>query len=257
MEDKSIPAGTTGANFDIQTQLAEVRAQMKEVQDKYETQLVELVSTRALVKIKPDEELSFVALRDQVAGLLRYSEARSIISIEDVKLATEDLSLMSGVKKAIEEKRVEFTGPLNGYLKEINATFKQLSDPLAQADRITRDKVLAYRAEQERKRFEVEEINRQKIELARREAALNQGEITVDLTPVTVPDAVPAHIFTSTGSMGTSKMWKFEVVDFVLLPAEYKLPDLIKIGKVIKAGVSIPGVKAWQEEGLRITPARG
>jgi hypothetical protein len=55
------------------------------------------------------------------------------------------------------------------------------------------------------------------------------------------------------GTMGTAKVWKFEIADFTLLPDEYKVPDLIKISKVVRAGVNIPGVKSWQEESLRIT----
>ncbi len=208
------------------------------------------------VKIKPDEEQAFLALRSQAIEMLRFAEFRVIASTEDVKLATEDLALIAGVKKAVEDKRMEFTTPLNGYLKEINATFKQVSEPLDQANKITRDKVLAYRAEQERKRQEAEAINTEKMELARREAALNEGEITVDLTTVIVPDAQPAHVFTGTGSMGTAKVWKFEVVDFGLLPNEYKLADLIKIGKVVRAGVAVPGVRSWQEESLRITTVK-
>lgn len=212
------------------------------------------IPSHALVRIHPDEEQAFIALRGQVTGFLVYSENRIITNAEDVKLATEDLALMSGVKKAIEEKRVEFTGPLNDYVKGINATFKQLSDPLAQADKITRDKVLAYRAEQERKRIEAEAINRQKIDLARREAALNEGEITVDLTPVIVPTAEPSHIFTDTGSLGTSKIRKWEVEDLSKVPLDYLMIDAAKVGKVVRAGIpSIPGIRIWLEDSLRIT----
>ena len=34
----------------------------------------------------------------------------------------------------------------------------------------------------------------------------------------------------------------FEITDEADLPREYLTPDLVKIGKVVKAGVEIPGV---------------
>ena len=80
-----------------------------------------------------------------------------------------------------------------------------------------------------------------------------QGEITeaLDLTPVQRES--PGRYRSDAGLLGTSKKWQFEVEDFALLPDEYKLPDATKIRKVVQAGVSIPGIKAWQEEGLRVT----
>jgi len=207
----------------------------------------------ALVKIKPDEERAFIAIQSQAVEMLRFAELRVVANNEDIKLATEDLALIADARKAVEDLRKEYTIPLNDYLKAVNNTFKLLSDPLTQADKITRNKVLAYRNEQERKRQEAEAINREKMELARREAALHEGQITIDLSPVPVPEATPSNVRTETGDMGTAKVWRFEIIDFTLLPAEYKLPDLVKIGKVIRAGVAIPGVNSWQENTLRIT----
>lgn len=210
----------------------------------------------ALVKVNPSSEEAYLKLRDQSLGLLQYAEARTIASTDDIKPATDDLSLISKVKKAVDDKRKEYVNPLNDHIKAINVAFKTITEPLDQADKLTRDKILMFRNEQERLRREAEEINRQKEELARREAALNHGEITIDTKPVAVPEAQPAHVRTDMGNLGTQKVWKFEVADFALLPDDYKVADLVKIGKVIRAGVSVPGVKAWQEETLRITPTR-
>lgn len=209
----------------------------------------------ALVRI-PTTDRAYCALREQAHGLLAFAEARTVTTDLDVKPATEDLSIISKLKKAIEDKRKEYLTPLNDHVKTVNAAFKVLTEPLEKADKITRDKILGYRAEVERKRREAEDINRAKDELARREAALNQGVITVDTTPVIVPTAPPEHVRTDMGSLGTAKVWRFEVMDFTALPEEYKLPDLVKIGKVIRAGVAIAGVRAWQEESLRVTPTR-
>jgi hypothetical protein len=213
--------------------------------------------TTAILNVAPAHDERVVALQNEVKGLLDYAKIRTIVTDKDVSDATNDLSLMSSLKKAIEEKRREYVDPLNTHLKTINDLFKTLSEPLSQADRTTREKVLAYRAEIERKRKEAEEINRQKEELARREAALNHGEVTIDTTPIVVPTSAPETVRTDAGTLGTQDHWIFEVTDFGLLPNEYKIVDSAKLGKVVRAGLhNIPGVRIWNEPVLKITTAK-
>ena len=207
----------------------------------------------ALIKVSPQTDLQFIEYQKQAQEILAHAKADVVSTPAEEKAATNDLSIISMLKKGIEEKRQEYVRPINEHVKAVNTAFKLLTDPIEQADKLLRDTIGKYRAEQERRRREAEEINRQKEELARREAALNQGEITVDLTPVPVPEAPVAHVRAEAGTLGTAKVWKFEVADFVQLPDEYKVPDLIKIGKVVRAGVNIPGVKAWQEDSIRIS----
>mgnify|MGYP001194388877 CR=1 FL=1 len=211
-------------------------------------------SSTAIINVAPGRDLSVVALQDEVLRLLGYAQIRFILSDEDVKLATDDLSLMSGLKKAIEAKHKAYVDPINAHLKEINEKFRLLTDPQAQADTTTRTKVLSYRAEVERRRKEIEEVNRQAEEVARKQAALNNGEFTVETTPLVVPTAPPARVRTDTGTLGTSTIWRFEVTDFALLPPDYKMVDASKLGKVVRAGLhTIAGVRIWEEETLRVT----
>ena len=57
---------------------------------------------------------------------------------------------------------------------------------------------------------------------------------------------LPKHIRTEVGTSSIVKRWEFEVVDFSILPDQYKLPDMVKIRKVITAGATIPGIKSWK-----------
>jgi len=212
--------------------------------------------TTAVINISPQTDPAIISLQAEAAKLLQYAEVRTITGDADVKLATEDLSLLAKIKKAIADKRKDWLTPIKEKLDAIDSVFKSLSSPLEQADKVTRAKILAYRQEQERKAREAEEINRQKEELARREAAFNgTGEVTIDTTPVTVPPPPPAHVRTEVGDLGTAQIWKFEVTNAALLPLEYTMPDLVKIGKVVRATkgtLAIPGVKVWSEDSLRI-----
>lgn len=213
--------------------------------------MAELQET-AIIHVRPDADPRVTALYQEGVRLQQYAEARIIESDQDIKDATDDLSIIAKLKKAIEEKRKEYVVPIGDYLKAVNETFKQFTEPLNQADAITRRKVLDYRAEQERIRLEQEKINRLREEAARAEMQL-KGELTEPVGLLKVQDEAPARYRTDSGTLGTGKVWKFEVVDFSLLPNDYKVADIVKIRKVVIAGATIPGVRAWQEESLRVT----
>lgn len=212
-------------------------------------------SDTALLRVRPDVDPAVVSLQGEITGLAKYAESRAITCDADVKSATEDLSLMAKLKKALTDKRKEWLTPIKEKLDAVDAVFRSLSTPLDLADRTTRTKILGYRAEQERIRLAAEAIEREKNELAKREAALNGGAITIDLTPIEKPAEQPKHIRTEVGTATGAQIWKFEVVDFKALPDEYKMADEVKIGKVVRAtkgSVSIPGVRMWPEESLRV-----
>ena len=80
---------------------------------------------------------------------------------------------------------------------------------------------------------------------------MNNGEIIESVNIIDVV-TVPTHVYADNGTLGTSKVWKFEVEDLTKIPLEYLMPDMVKIGKVVRAGVKIPGVKSWQESSLRV-----
>lgn len=212
-----------------------------------------MTETTAIINIAPSTTVVYYQFQTQVERIKAYASERKIQTAEDVKLATEDLSLISQLTKSIEELRKEYVSPINEHLKSVNIEFKTLTEPLALADKTTRTKILAWRTEQERLRLEAEDINRMKDDLVKREAALNEGVITIDTKPVTVPEAPAKIVRTDVGNLGTTKTWKFEVENIDLVPREYLMPDMVKIGKVVRAGVNIPGIKSWQEATLRIT----
>lgn len=215
--------------------------------------------TEVTIRIRPDVDERVQALRVQCDALLRFAEDRQVLNAADEKSAAEDLGMLATLKKAIAEKREEWYRPIKEKLDAVDSVFKELADLVATADKTTRDKVTAYRREQERLVREAQEINRQKEELARREAAFNYGEVTINTTPVAVPKPPPQHVYTAVGSMGTTRTPKFEIVDPKLIPAEYLMIDVVKIGKVVRASkgdIIIPGVRVYFEDGLRVTGSR-
>lgn len=212
-----------------------------------------MTETTAVIRIYPQGDSAVTLLYNEGVRLRQYAEARLIKTNEDVKVATNDLSLIAKLKKAIEEKRKEYVGPINEHLKAVNKTFTELTEPLNQADTITRQKVLEYRKEQERIRQEQERINRLRLEAAEAEMKL-KGEITESVNIVEVKPAQPDHYRAEAGTLGKFMVPKFELVDFSLVPDEYKILDTVKVGKLVRAGLrSILGIRIWEEESIRVT----
>ncbi len=213
--------------------------------------------TTAVIKIAPEQDMAILSLLVEANQLRDYAIARVIASDNDMSLAVNDLSIIANVKKALTAKKAEYSKPIKAHLDAIGAAFQMLLTPIEDADRITRETWRNYRNEQTKRKAEADVINRQKEELARREAALNQGEITVDTTPVKVPMPV-AKVHTDMGTAGIIKNRKYRIVNFALLPDEYKTENSVLLNRVakIEGHPAIPGVEFYIEEGLRVTSSR-
>jgi hypothetical protein len=208
----------------------------------------------ALVKIKPQADVEVIAFYNESLRLREYAEARTIITAEDLKPATNDLSIIAKVKKAMDEKRKDYLKPFQDHIKETNAAFLTLMDPIEIADKITRSKILAFQAEQECIRREQEEINRLRMEAAQKEAALNGGVISESVNLVEVSPEAPKRVSTGMGTVGQRMIRKWEVIDMAQVPEEYKIIDSARVTKVVKAGIpSIPGIRIYDEPILTVS----
>lgn len=211
------------------------------------------IDQRALIKVKPLQDDMVKSQVENAKKALEYAQNRVIKTLEDIKVATDDLAMISKLKKSAKNYLDEYVKPIKAHLDNIKADFDSIMKPLEEADSVTREKILTYNREQaELKRLQ-EEAERASLAAAEAEMKAN-GELSKEILTIEnkAEPVVKAHA--SFGDMNTAKVWKFEVEDIALLPDYYKMPDMIKIGKVIRAGVKIPGIKSWQEDSLRITP---
>ena len=212
----------------------------------------EIEVATALVKVKPEIDIQVLSFLAESNRLRDFAEARVITTADDLLPATDDLSLIAKLKKAMEDKRKEYVKPLQDHVKAVNDTFKTLMEPIETADSVTRGKILAFQLKQKLIREEQEKINALRMEAAKKEMEL-KGALTESVNLVEVIPELAKRTTTDMGSVGMRDHWTFEVVDFAFLPDEYKMPDATKIGKVVRAGLhTIPGVKIWNEPTLAI-----
>jgi len=212
--------------------------------------------TLAIVKPEADETvMSFYAEGRQ---LLRYAEARTIATVDDLIPANDDLIIIRKVKKGMEEKRKEYLKPFQDHVKDTNEAYKSLMEPIEQADIITSGKMLAFNADQKRQRREQENINRLRMEAAQKEMEL-KGELTESVDLVEVQPEAPKTVHTDIGSAGMRDAWKWEVVDFAAVPDAYKVIDSSQLSAIAKKHHDqkpIPGVHFYNEPIIQVTNRR-
>lgn len=199
---------------------------------------------QGLVEVDP-EILSTDLVREEVRihqeetdEALDFARGFEIVSAEDLELVEAARAEAKGKWKELEAKRQTVSKPLNEAIRAHNALFKPVLTALEALGKCWDDSLRAYRARCEAERAEAiaiahaaeapEEI-REAVMIAAEAVPQNQGTMYID------------H-------------WVFEIEDESKIPREYLLPDLAKIGQVVKAmkeSTSIQGVNAFNRPIVR------
>jgi len=183
--------------------------------------------------------------------VLEIAKGRAITTLEESKLANGDLALISKLTKLMDDKRKALLTPLKAESDAIRDTYKYLMAPIIEANTVTKGKMLAFDLKQRQLQQAQERLNQQKMATAQAEMEL-KGELTESVNLVEVNKA-PERVKTEMGTSKVATIWKFEVIDFSLLPDRFKIENATLIGKVVRAGErEIPGVKIWSEGSLRV-----
>ena len=201
---------------------------------------------------RPGADILALSYHVDARGLLLFAEQRVIATLEDNKAASDDLTLISKIKKQMEAKKHEYIDPLREQEDAIRQTYTLLMAPILEAEKLTKDKMLAYNAEQERIRKEQEDINRKRLEAAEQEMKLT-GELSESVGLVAEVLPAPKKVSTILGTSGQKDNWKWRVIDFALVPDEYKIINpaiLTPTAKSYKDTRTIPGIEIYNEPGI-------
>ncbi len=210
-------------------------------------------SETAVVRIKPLTYQNIQAIMTGIKDLVENATAFVIDSEATVETATVTLSSIATLKRAATTGRKDFLEPLQDFIADVKADFKLLMDPIEEADRILRSKVVAYRVAQQRKKAEADAITLQEREIAERKAALNNEQAPTQ--PVVLRAEPKTYAQTSTGSSALMGIAKWRVVDLSLVDRNYLMIDAGKVGKDVKSSkgtISIPGIEIWIEPTLQV-----
>lgn len=177
---------------------------------------------------------------------------------ESVRQATDLTAWVAELLAKLEAARKVWTEPITADAKTVNDFFRELRTPLEEADRIVREKLLAWKRERERiaREAQIAEERRLQEERRRIEEAVANEELpaeAIDEVPVAAytPPPPPTTVRSTLGSATFRKVWTFEVVDPKQVPDEFWLIDEGAIGRQVRAGRrAIPGVRIFQTDEL-------
>ena len=210
----------------------------------------EPIGQMALIKIAPLDDVGIRELAIEANHVRDICKARKPLTAFDLEAVTEDLNMISQMKKAFKKFYSEYIDPVRNHLDSLRASFETISNPLDEAEKITKQLLKDYKLEQEHIAAEQEEINRMRILAAQKEAALHNGEISEPVNLVEVISPTPKTIRADTGSSGMRDHWKYKVIDFAILSDEYKIPNdklLNTLASSIKKSRVIPGLEIYND----------
>uniref|UniRef100_A0A6M3J374 Uncharacterized protein n=1 Tax=viral metagenome TaxID=1070528 RepID=A0A6M3J374_9ZZZZ len=197
-----------------------------------EVQPTPLPEPKTTITLRTGADVESMNWHEEALKALDYATSRKVTNPEEHAMASDDLSIISKLKKVMETRRKELLDPLKAQSDAIRETYTFLMGPVIEADQITRAKMTAYLTEQARIKAEQERINQQRLEAAEAEMKL-KGELTAPVNLMEVQPDVKG-VKTELGSSGLTDHWKAEVVDFIALPNEYKIPDTVLLNNTAK-----------------------
>lgn len=173
----------------------------------------------------------------------------------------EYLKSVKSAHKQIEDLKMSMTRPLDDSKKRIMDFFRKPLDILINAETILKRGILFYQQAQEAARIEQERRLQAEAEKKRQEALKKAEEARAKGQEVKAEkyenkaNGIIAPTLSPTVKkvvgVNTKLVWKFEVADEKAIPREYLIPDLVKIGKVVRATrntLPIPGIRIYAEE---------
>jgi len=174
---------------------------------------------------------------------------------------------IKGMTKDWGALRKQLTTPLDERKREVMDYFKPVEQRLVEAEQTLKKAILDWEAE--RVRIRDEEIKARTVAAAEAEArakALLEAEkqavleewdfeeaqaIEIEQASLNVPVVMPSEIKNHSAGISTPVIWKYEIVDFSLLPDEFKLPDSSKLNSIVKKhheNTNVPGVRVYSEK---------
>ena len=216
----------------------------------------------------PNEILTRAAILEEKELIAQKIVAEVPMVIETVEHYTSALQYLRMIKdrqKEIEEFRELLMRPLLDATTKLRERFKKFTDPLEMARADLDRRISKFReAEADRVRIAQEEENKKAIE-----AVLKITEEGGDVTQIAIPEEVKSVMSQAPDlGIGFQKVWRYwmdydcainstlnkwpritrENSNTLEIPNKYWVLDFAAVGKDIRAGKTVPGFSAKQEE---------
>ena len=201
--------------------------------------------------METEKTKEIVVLERKVNKLMQAVENQSISSNEEMMQAGELRKEIKTVAKTAREEKEKATKPLNDVLKTIRGWFAPLEENCEKAIGIVESEMRKYQNEIDEKRRKAEAEAQKIVDAAQKK--LEEGKMTEDAFEKKVEkletklETVP-EVITKSEDFHTRVIKKVRIVDALLIPREYLVPDTTKINAAVKSGTVIPGCELYEEQ---------
>lgn len=125
---------------------------------------------------RPENDPVVKGFREQVERLLEYAKKAVVTDLRSAQDAANDAVMANTLWKALEQKRKEYKAPCLEAGEGVDKFFAKLKNPAKEADDILSGKVIAWKKEEDRKRADIERLNRLAEEKAKLEREMAESK---------------------------------------------------------------------------------
>lgn len=189
------------------------------------------------------QETKLTVTNDTILSLIQEIESLEVVDKTSLDTASENLSQVNKYLDAVIAYKEKKTVPLNALLKAIRSETKPIENALEELKDNLTSKMSVYQTHVTAKLKQEQEAIASRI-------GEGKGKLKVETAVRKIEElsVVDKHVETTSGKITFRTDKKFEVVDFSLLPDNYKLPDERLIRDAMKAGIEIAGVRYFEEQ---------
>jgi hypothetical protein len=199
------------------------------------------------MKEQENNTVSIVPFKRKITTVQKQVEGFKITDNDTMVVATDTLSIIKDISKAMEKQRKLRVDPLNKEVKDINAEYKPLSTDLEKAEKYIKSEMISYSNEVDRKAAEA---------AAKLEARVEKGTMRTDTAMRKMDDieTMGSSVEGNKGSINFRMVRVVKIVDVTKIPAKYlndeKVLDAIKsaVRTDVMNGTLVDGVEVVEEK---------
>lgn len=182
-----------------------------------------------------ENKIIVAPLRAKITKIVAVAREVAIKTKEDMESAVDILGKIKKWTNDAEQAKKKITDPLNESLKAARALFAPIEAQGKEAERIVKQKMLAYQtAEEERAAKLIEKVT----------ARVESGSLSFEKGMARIENSEPnRRVEGGKYSLTFREDKKMEIVDVNLIPDEYWVIDEVKLRRDVLGGKEVPGAK--------------
>lgn len=183
------------------------------------------------IKINTQEVIKVA--EKEVSTIVESSRIK-VVSQPTLSKAHDQLGILKGIKKSVQEKKDDIIKPLNEALKNVRRLFTPIEEKVNVIESYLKGQILTYN----RKLDEEREV-KEKEAIEKIEKGEDIEKATKSLEKTQEKQSAIKNI---------RKIKKLKIIDVNIIPREFMIPDEVKIRQALLGGAIVAGAELYEEE---------